>query len=198
MEQPISKPGRPRSFDPDHALHEALMTFWRYGYEGASLSRLQAAMGLTAPALYRAFGSKDELFKQAVAQYQRQHGFGIQEGVPIRDAIGAYLRTAAQEFATEPGLGCLVSTGVLASGPDAQVPAAVVRAEREKALEDIRARFQTGVRSGELPGLTDVDGLSRAIAAVIQGMSVQARDGATERDLNRLGDAALRMLPDCR
>lgn len=191
----MRKPGRPRSFDPDHALHEALMTFWRYGFEGASMSRLQAAMGLTAPALYRAFGSKDELFKQAVAQYQRQYGFGIQEGVPVRDAIGAYLRTAAQEFVSEPGLGCLVSTGVLASGPDAQVSAAVIRAEREKALADIRARCQAAVRSGELPGLTDVDGLSRAIAAVIQGMSVQARDGATEADLSRLADAALRMIP---
>lgn len=191
----MRKPGRPRSFDPNRALHEALLTFWRHGYEGASMSRLQTAMGLTAPALYRAFGSKDELFKQAVKQYQRQYGFDIQEGIPIRDAIGAYLRTAAREFATEPGLGCLVSTGLLASGPDAQVSAAMVRAERENALVSIRNRCQTAARNGELPGLTDADGLSRAIAAVIQGMSVQARDGATQSDLERLAEAALRMIP---
>lgn len=191
----MRKPGRPRSFDTDRALQDALMTFWRYGYEGASMSRLQAAMGLTAPALYRAFGSKEELFKQAVSEYQRKYGFGIQEGVPIQDAIRAYLRTAAREFAAEPGLGCLVSTGTLTSGPDAQVSAALIRAEREKALADIRARCQAAVRSGELPGQSDVDGLSRAIAAVIQGMSVQARDGATREDLERLAQAALRMIP---
>ncbi|MCL6422590.1 TetR/AcrR family transcriptional regulator [Brachybacterium sp. JHP9] len=196
MEQMTRAPGRPRSFDLAQALHDALLTFWKHGYEGTSVARLQAATGLTAPALYRAFGSKEELFRSAVDRYQEQYGFGLAAGVPFRSAVAAYLRRAAHEFTTEPGLGCLISTGLLASGPDSRVSAEVVRAERKKALADIRSRCQAAVDSGELPESTDIAGLSRAIAAVIQGMSVQARDGATEIDLLGLGESAIRLIPD--
>lgn len=188
------KTGRPRTFDPDQALHRALMVFWERGYEGASMAALQEATGLTAPQLYRAFESKERLFEQAVRLYQDEYGFGIRADAPLAEAVVEYLDRAAREFTTEPGLGCLVSTGLLATGHDAQAAAAICRAERDHALTDLRQRIIDAVVQGELPETTDVEGLSRTIGALIQGMSVQARDGAEREELAHIVTAAQTLL----
>lgn len=190
----MRKAGRPRTFDPDEALHRALMVFWDRGYEGASMTALQEATGLTAPQLYRAFESKDHLFERAVRLYQDEYGFGIQPDVPLAQAVIEYLDRAAREFTAEPGLGCLVSTGLLATGHDAQAAAAICRAERDHALTGLRQRITDAIARGELPETADVEGLSRTIGALIQGMSVQARDGAEYEELAHIVTAAQTLL----
>ena len=62
--------GRPREFEIEQALAAALQVFWDKGYEGASISDLTGAMGITRPSLYAAFGNKEELFKQALDLYE--------------------------------------------------------------------------------------------------------------------------------
>lgn len=190
----MRKAGRPRTFDPDEALHRALMVFWERGYEGASMTALQEATGLTAPQLYRAFDSKECLFGRAVRLYQDEYGFGMRPGIPLADAVTEYLDRAAHEFTTEPGLGCLVSTGLLATGQDAEAAAAICRAERDQALTGLHQRITDAVADGELPETTDVTGLSRTIGALIQGMSVQARDGAAYEDLAHVVTTARTLL----
>lgn len=194
MESVKRRAGRPRSFDPDAALEKALLLFWERGYEGASLLQLQEVTGLTAPALYRAFGPKERLFELAVRRYQDRYGFQIRDDLPIVEAVREYLHRAAREYTTEPGLGCLIATGMLATSPDAQVAAGVVRAERERALDTLRRRFALATANGELPAAEDTEGLARTIAAVIQGMSVQARDGATREELVRIADDATQLV----
>src|SRR3546814_7402993 len=66
---PRKKSGRPLSFDRDTALERAMLVFWRYGYEAASLQELTSAMGITPPSLYAAFGDKEKLFLEAVERY---------------------------------------------------------------------------------------------------------------------------------
>jgi len=176
------------------------MVFWEHGYDGASLSRLQAATGVSASALYRAFSSKEHLFKLSVRRYQERHGFSIRADIPFAAAVREYLERAAREFTTDPGRGCLISTGLLATGPDATVATvatAVVRAEREHAPAMLRKRVRLGVEHAELPGETDIEGLARTLAALIQGMSVQARDGASHDALIALAGTAEHALPPC-
>src|SRR3546814_14799860 len=64
--------GRPREFDVGDALAAALRVFWSKGYEGASLTDLTEAMGITRPSLYAAFGNKEALFRKALDLYEEE------------------------------------------------------------------------------------------------------------------------------
>ena len=65
--------GRPREFDVEEALGAALKVFWRKGYDGASLTDLTEAMGVTRPSLYCAFGNKEALFRAALHRYDERN-----------------------------------------------------------------------------------------------------------------------------
>src|SRR5216110_2711717 len=81
--KPRTPAGRPRSFDLDKALDRALQVFWHKGYEGASLSDLTQAMGISRPSLYAAFGDKESLFRKVIDRYF--------------EGPAAYIRGALQE-----------------------------------------------------------------------------------------------------
>lgn len=68
------------------------------------------------------------------------------------------------------------------------------RAERDHAVAGIRDRILRAIARGELPKDADAVGLSRTIGALVQGMSVQARDGATYDDLAPIADSARTLL----
>jgi AcrR family transcriptional regulator len=180
---------RPRGFDRDDALHQAMLAFWAKGYEQTSISDLTAAMGIAAPSLYAAFGDKRRLFDEAVAHYQGSPGMVvIAEGLAAptaRDAMAAMLRAAAREYTdttTHPA-GCFV-----VSEPRLEDHRAASRAA-------IRARIQDGLDNGELPADTDVDALAAFYGVVVGGMSARARDGATRQDLEAVAETALRAWP---
>ena len=74
----MAKPGRPRSFDRQEALRRAMNVFWALGYEGTTLVDLLEAMGnITPTSFYAAFGSKEELFREAVQLHSTTFGANI-------------------------------------------------------------------------------------------------------------------------
>ena len=85
--------GRPRAFDMDQALDQALHVFWEKGYAGTSITDLTEAMGINPPSLYAAFGNKEKLFKKALDRYEDLarpdpgRGFRRSDGARSRDAV---------------------------------------------------------------------------------------------------------------
>jgi AcrR family transcriptional regulator len=77
--------GRPRAFDIEKALDQALQVFWHKGYEGASLSDLTAAMGINRPSLYAAFGNKEELFRKALERYIEGPASYVEHALQLQD-----------------------------------------------------------------------------------------------------------------
>src|ERR1051325_8707310 len=91
--------GRPRSFDPDVALRQALDLFWERGYEGTSINDLAAAMGIASASIYACFGSKEDLFRQVMELYGKTSGAvprrALREEPTACAAIHAMLRATA-------------------------------------------------------------------------------------------------------
>ncbi|EPX57279.1 Transcriptional regulator, TetR family [Cystobacter fuscus DSM 2262] len=174
--------------------------FWERGYEGTSITDLTEAMGITTPSLYGAFTSKAELYREALELYQRTHGSpgapALVEEPTARGAMARVLEEAARAFADpRHPPGCMVSTAVLNCATENQPVARYVAGLRDASLAQLRARFQRAIAEGELPSSTDAEGLARFYGAILQGMSVQARDGASEEELRKIVTLALSRFP---
>ncbi|HYE49954.1 MAG TPA: TetR/AcrR family transcriptional regulator [Azospirillaceae bacterium] len=193
--------GRPRGFCREQALRKAMTLFWRHGYEGVSVSDLTRELCIAPPSLYAAFGSKDELYRLAVQQYLEDHGrkmMGALDGGPtVRAGIARMLREAAVDF-TAPGRpsGCMVSAGALAAGEAQRTAAAYMTAQRDSFIGVLEDRVSRARAAGELAPGADPRALARLVMATLQGMSIQARDGAPAAELEALADAAMAAWPE--
>ncbi|HAC67581.1 MAG TPA: TetR family transcriptional regulator [Pseudomonas sp.] len=177
--------GRPRSFDRTQAIDEAMLLFWRYGYEATSLNRLKAAIGggITAPSFYAAFGSKEALFKEVVARYMETHGRVndplFDEALAPREAIASALRRSARMQCDEQlPKGCLVALGTLGSyaEEDSSIPLPL-REARARIRKGLLACVSRGIARGDLAEGTDARALATVFEGLLLGISPLARDG---------------------
>ncbi|MEU7454355.1 TetR/AcrR family transcriptional regulator [Streptosporangium roseum] len=191
---------RQRSFDRDTALESALLEFWRHGYEATSIASLTAAMGIRPPSLYAAFGDKRRLFATVVERYRHTRGTfstrALAEEPTGRAAIARLLRETAAEYSDpEHPPGCMIISAAVNCGPESADVQEAMRGLREDAKAAIKARVDGDVAAGLLPSGTDTGALAVFYASVIQGMSVQARDGIGREDLERVADLAMLAWP---
>lgn len=190
--------GRPRSFDRDAALDQAIRLFWRKGYEATSVRDLSEELGIGQPSLYNAFGDKRTLFNEAVDVYDRTYGGFIHAALDEETTAVAAMRRILSEAParyTRRGLprGCLVRCGD-AGTDDAQVRASLSRM-REENTSRLRRTIEADVAAGVLPEGTDAAGLAGYVLAVLNGMVLQSRDGATRQDLEKIAGIAIAALP---
>jgi AcrR family transcriptional regulator len=188
--------GRPRAFDRDEALRRAMEVFWEHGYEATSVSHLTAAMGISSPSLYAAFGCKEELFREAVAYYNDTLGATaaaeLSEQPTARDAIAAVLRHHATVFCDPDNpRGCLIVLAATTSGDDTRSVHEYL-AEWRMALEtDFRERVERGIAEGDVPVGADAAAIAAFYNTVNHGMAIQARDGADEKKLSSIAEGAI-------
>jgi AcrR family transcriptional regulator len=181
--------GRPRSFDREDALRQAMEVFWALGYEGATLTDLQKAMGgITAPSFYAAFGSKEELFREAVELYSGTLGVpmmrALAEGPTARASIEGLLEAAVEAFC-KPGKprGCMLVLGAMNSMPANKSVRDYLRGLRTRRRKVIQQRLHRDVAEGELRSGLDLGALASFYTTVVDGLAIQARDGASRKTL---------------
>ncbi len=176
-----------------------MLLFWRHGYESTSVGLLTAAMSITAPSLYAAFGDKKGLFLEAVQRYtcglnsSRQI---IQEAATAREAAETLLLTAASGF-TRPGMppGCLLISAAMSCSDEAQDVQLTLSKLRSETEAELLAKIKKDVTAGRLPPETQASPLAALTMGVIYGMSTLARDGAKRAKLIATAKAALRAWP---
>ena len=195
--------GRPREFDREAALEAAMLVFWRKGFAATSMNDLCDSMGVRSPSLYAAFGSKEALYLEALEHYVRGGGPPVWEelaaGKTAREGVEALLLASTEslpESQASPA-GCMATLAAVSDEWPTTI-ADVARKVRLEMLGMLRARLETGLGSGELPETIDIDALSRFYLSVVQGMAVQARDGATSAELGAIARAAMAAWPSVR
>ena len=188
--------GRPRTFDRAAALQRAMEVFWERGYEGASMSDLTAAMSINSPSLYAAFGSKEELFREAVAYYNDTLGAKataeLHERPTAREAISAVLRHHAVVFCDPDNpRGCMIVLAANACGDRARSVHRYLADWRMEMERDFAERIERGIADGDVPAGADAEAIAAFYNTVNHGMAIQARDGANQAKLAAIAEAAI-------
>jgi TetR/AcrR family transcriptional regulator, transcriptional repressor for nem operon len=186
---------RPKSFDDAAVLDRALQLFRERGFEGTSMSDLEAHLGLGRQSLYNTFGDKRKLYLKALDLYQRQ---AADEMVALLEAPGAGLDALERWLAantatvTAPGLpaGCFVVNSIVERPDDAPTAARCTRG-RECLTAAIRGVLSRAQAKGEIPADRDLEGLVALVVAHVYGLAVLARAGATERELHAASEALM-------
>lgn len=191
---PGNSRGRPRAFDAEKALDQAMRVFWKNGYEGASLEDLTCAMGINRPSLYAVFGNKEALFRKALDRYTEKAGVWFREAMAQPTAMLAVERLFRETVGNSvPGKirGCLLVQGALACGEEAD-PIRRELARRRTLVESaLRERFERAILQGDLATNTDVRGLAKYVATFQHGIAVQLAGGADRGELLAAIDIAV-------
>lgn len=186
--------GRPRTFDPDIALRQALDVFWERGYEGTSLNDLAQAMGIKSASIYACFGSKENLFRQVMALYGATAGEpprrALREGSTARGAIHAMLQATADQIThPEHPHYCMLILAAPTGAVENHAVREFLADRRHDMYVEIKDRL---ARDGDLQvPPAALEAMARYYTTVVQGLSIQARDGATRPELETVITCAM-------
>jgi AcrR family transcriptional regulator len=192
-------PGRPRAFDEADALDAAMRVFAAKGYEAASLTALECAMGINRVSIYATFGNKEALFVRAMDRYITLGNQRFGQCLAARTARQAFervLREAVAMFTDPQGQGvCFVTQAPLTSA-DISAETKQFVAEKRAGIESmLRCRLTQAMKEDELPPDMAVEDTARFYAVTILGLALYAQHGGAESELMRVVDFAMSRWP---
>ena len=189
--------GRPKCFNESKALETAMFLFWEYGYEATSISDLTRALNITAPSLYGTFGDKASLFEKCV-DYYLQHeacpiGVLLQSGKTAKISIELFLYDNIKRLVQEhKPKGCMVVVATMNCSQENVALQTQLKERRYQTREKIYRRIVEGQKAGEISEDADLNHLTDFYCTILQGMTIQARDGASLEDLELIVKYAIK------
>lgn len=191
------KRGRPKCFDEQQALEKAMLLFWEHGYEATSISDLTHALALTAPSLYSSFGDKTGLFYKCIDYYLAHEACPIEaiflEAKTTKVAFELFLYDNVQRLAQpDKPSGCMLVVATMNCSDNAQAIQHNILEKRLKTKQKMLQRLQQGVIDGDLAATAPLAEMADFYSTVLQGLTIQARDGATVAQLHKVVEHAMR------
>lgn len=193
--------GRPREFDVEAALDQAVAVFWEKGYEATSIEDLLQRMAINRGSLYSAFGSKAQLFLAVLDRYgDRVVGAlmaYLDRDPSARHAIAGFF-DALCEHAIKGGplQGCLVTNSAVEKAHADPAVAAKVAALLGRIEAAFEATLRRGLSGGEFVAGTDVPAVARFLTSSMQGVLVMSKVTTAPAVLRDIVITVLRALPD--
>ena len=198
-EQP-RKRGRPRAYDPETALAQAMAQFWDAGYAATSLDDLSTATGMNRPSLYGAFGDKKALYLKTLASYRQLGNVTMAQALSGDDSLAAALArvygSAIDIYLSGPiaARGCyLIGTAATESVRDADIRDAF-SAGLHDFDQQITARIRAAQKRGEISKKADAAVLGKLAIGVLTSLALRARAGEPRQALQEIADAGVRMI----
>lgn len=187
---------RPCSFDPDQALEQAIMVFWKEGYEGCGIDDLLSATGVARQSLYNTFGDKRTLFLRCLREYQAKAFEKLRERLAQGSVVEAFhdlFFGAVAEDDVAKRMGCLmINTAMELAHTDVEIADLVARHQRT--FEDVFVEaLEAGTARGELPEDFDCRGVGRFLVGALFGLKVLAKSDPRSPALEDTARLALRV-----
>ena len=191
--------GRPKSFDRTAAIQQAMELFWDRGYEGTTFDDLIGAMKLSPSSFYHEFGSKERLYREALNYYLKVSSSylrGFSSHRDTRAAFEALIEEAAAFFTNDASpAGCMISLAGTQLPPHLRSVAEYTKSLRKLFEQALARRLRKGVSDGDVPPGINVKELAAYFGTIFRGMAVQARDGASRKQLLATCRLAMRAWP---
>ncbi|MEB3766856.1 TetR/AcrR family transcriptional regulator [Acinetobacter sp. MD2] len=188
---PKKKRGRPKCFSEQQALEKAMLLFWEYGYEATSISELTQALEITPPSLYSCFGDKASLFYRCIDYYLEHEACPIvpifEQAKTAKVAFEIYLYNNIQRLLqpNKPS-GCMLVVATVNCSEQTHDVQQKIRDKRLKEKEKLKIRLEKGLLDGDIAQHTPIDEMTDFYVTIIQGLTLQARDGATQAQLHKV------------
>jgi TetR/AcrR family transcriptional regulator, copper-responsive repressor len=192
--------GRPRAYDAETALAQAMTAFWQFGYSATSLDQLSDATDMNRPSLYAAFGDKRALYLQTLDSYTERSKAGIAQALDPQLSLAEGLQRfyeyalASYQPSGDPARGCyLIGTAVTEALGDEEVRTRLGDALREFERM-VAARIQQARHDGELDATADPQALAMITLAVLYSMAIRARAGESRAVLKSVAATAIDLI----
>jgi len=183
--------GRPRKFDQDDVISNAMRVFWTNGYTQTSIEDLVEGTNVGAQSLYNTFGSKSEIFLQALKLYLStvtQDALGrIENSKSTIEGICAVFPLPSEIVKLNLPLGCLIVMSSFETDDDSTTEIrALIDKQRVQATAAFRQGLKRGQQGGEINQSLTPSSTAKLLTTLLQGAQNDIRYGATDEDIKHL------------
>jgi AcrR family transcriptional regulator len=192
--------GRPRAYEPEVALRQALNAFWKNGFAATSLDELSAATGMNRPSIYAAFGDKRELYLKSLEHYRTESKksvtAAVPPGLPLREQLKRTFEATVELYTSgkDGPRGCF---SVVTTASEA-IFDPVIREKVQEGMAGVErnflAMFQSAKAKGELDKSAEPASLATIAVATIHTLALRARARVPRRELEGVVRAAVDVL----
>jgi AcrR family transcriptional regulator len=152
----MPKASRPPSVSRERILEAASSRFIRRGYSGTTLGSIAAEIGITTPAIYWHFKSKEELFSAALEQVLMSFVSYVRSSIDAKDPVTRLAQTVAAHVTWQleqadiaSAYAASVGMKPLLAGLGQEHQAKIASIQREY-MRELKATIAEGKRSGLL------------------------------------------------
>ncbi|MDF2041480.1 MULTISPECIES: TetR/AcrR family transcriptional regulator [unclassified Pantoea] len=190
--------GRPREFDTDTALDNAMLIFRQKGYHATSIGDLSQAMHLTTGSIYKAFSDKRTLFAKVFARYLSQRFSSLAARLVQcangREQLAALLHFYVESVRDIEGeRGCLVAVSAVELHTLDEDLASAVTAALMRNKQNLQQIITLGQKDGSINPTLDSDSTASLMLCIVLGMRVAGKVAATRPDASLI-PLALKLL----
>lgn len=189
---------RPREFDVDEAIDQALQVFWQHGYRDTSMRDLLGAMGIGQSSFYDSFESKHSLYLRALDRFAERARSGpiqmIDGKGPVPDGIRVFFATWVAGLSGGTGTGCFFGNASVENAGECPEISARCRTGFDFIAGEFERALRRGLEAGEVPNSCEPRSVARFLTTTFYGLQVLAKSGMERAALQEAADVALQVL----